>query len=438
MPGRNAPHSATIASTLSRIIWISRATGSSWKGPLVPIPASLTSRSTTCPRAATSAGIRSRSDASVRSTAIHSTRTPCSPPISAAMSRRRSARRATRVSAWPRRASSPASATPMPDDAPVTSAVVAVLTGAELTPPPPATSPCTHSLDRNPSHCNPAVRAESRCATVAACSASTTCPTARSPAPAASRELVTRLGDHAVPLAPFEREAGLPEGTLAGPVLNPLLALGPDAWAALRGTLQQRLQDPPELIPLAEHRAAAAAGDRRLRRLLLVARAREQPRAHLPARLRAAAAELARAAGRLPRPRRLGRGVRHAGPPPARPAAPPTAAPPSAPAGGSTSSSSSASSPARPAPGSRPRRPPTTSSASCSSTTGARATSSAGSTCRSARSWASRSRPRSRPGSPRWRRSSPTACPPRRRNPSRSSTCAPTATGRSTSSSRSS
>ena len=40
-------------------------------------------------------------------------------------------------------------------------------------------------------------------------------------------ELVVRLGDDAVPLAPFERAAGLPEGTLSGPVLNPLLALGP-------------------------------------------------------------------------------------------------------------------------------------------------------------------------------------------------------------------
>ena len=76
-------------------------------------------------------------------------------------------------------------------------------------------------------------------------------------------ELVTRLGDDAVPLAPFEREAGLPEGTLSGPVLNPLLALGPDAWAALRGTLQERLQDPPELIPLAEAepRLPLAIGD---------------------------------------------------------------------------------------------------------------------------------------------------------------------------------
>lgn len=76
-------------------------------------------------------------------------------------------------------------------------------------------------------------------------------------------ELVTRLGGDAVPLAPFERAAGLPEGTLSGPVLNPLLALGRDAWAALRGTLQERLADPPERIPLAgvEARLPIAVGD---------------------------------------------------------------------------------------------------------------------------------------------------------------------------------
>jgi fumarylacetoacetase len=76
-------------------------------------------------------------------------------------------------------------------------------------------------------------------------------------------ELVTRLGDDAVPLAPFERAAGLPAGTLSGAVLNPLLALGRDAWSALRGTLQERLADPPERIPLAdvEARLPVAVGD---------------------------------------------------------------------------------------------------------------------------------------------------------------------------------
>jgi fumarylacetoacetase len=81
--------------------------------------------------------------------------------------------------------------------------------------------------------------------------------------PGGEPQLVVRLGDHAVPLRPFERAAGLPHGTLAGPVLNPLLALGPDAWAALRSTLQERLQDPQPMIPLAdvEPRLPVAIGD---------------------------------------------------------------------------------------------------------------------------------------------------------------------------------
>ena len=60
--------------------------------------------------------------------------------------------------------------------------------------------------------------------------------------------------------------------------------------------------------------AAAAVHRRRLRRLLLLARARDEPRPDVPARLGAAAAELAPPAGRLPRPRGHGRRQRHAGP----------------------------------------------------------------------------------------------------------------------------
>jgi fumarylacetoacetase len=76
-------------------------------------------------------------------------------------------------------------------------------------------------------------------------------------------ELVTRLGDDAIPLAPLERAAGLPEGTLKGPVLNPLLALGRDAWTALRRTLQERVENAAERIPLAqtEPRLPIAVGD---------------------------------------------------------------------------------------------------------------------------------------------------------------------------------
>ena len=196
---------------------------------------------------------------------------------------------------------------------------------------------------------------------------------------------------------------------------------------------------PARADPARRGRAAAAAGDRRLRRLLLVARAREQPRAAssgpTPSRCCRTGAScpvgyhgragsvvvsgtpVRRPQGQLPTDGRPAFGPSHTARHRAR-----------------------ARLRHRPARDADPdlRTPPTTSSASCSSTTGARATSSAGSTCRSAPSWASRSRPRSRPGSPRWRRSSPTACPPRGRSPSRSSTCAPRATGRSTSRSRSS
>ena len=251
-------------------------------------------------------------------------------------------------------------------------------------------------------------------------------------------ELVTRLGDHAVPLAPFEREAGLPEGTLSGPVLNPLLALGPDAWAALRGTLQERLQDPPELIPLAEAepRLPLAIGDYVDFYSSLEHASNLGP--HLPARLRAAAAELARAAGRLPRPRRLGRGVRHAGPPPAGPAPrrrPPRLRPQQA--ARHRARARLRHRPARDPDQHLERRRPRLRLRARQRLERARHPA-LGVRRRSAPSWASRSRPRSRPGSPRWRRSSPTACPPRRRTPSRSSTCAPRATGRSTSRSRSS
>ena len=142
---------------------------------------------------------------------------------------------------------------------------------------------------------------------------------------------------------------------------------------------------------------------RRLRRLLLVARARDEPRTPLPAGRRAAAAELAPPAGRLPRPRRDGRRQRDAdrAARAARRRRRATTRRASARAGGSTSSSSSASSSESAAVSASRcarRRSATTSSASCSSTTGARATSRPGSTSRSARSSASRSRRRSPPG----------------------------------------
>ncbi len=84
-------------------------------------------------------------------------------------------------------------------------------------------------------------------------------------------ELAVRLGDDAVSLSALEElgllvGAGLPAPTLDGPTLNPLLALGRDAWGALRATLQDVLADgPPEdcAVPLAEVDVAlpVAVGD---------------------------------------------------------------------------------------------------------------------------------------------------------------------------------
>ena len=84
-------------------------------------------------------------------------------------------------------------------------------------------------------------------------------------------ELAVRLGDDAVLLGVLEEAgllaaAGLPARTLSGPVLNPLLALGRDAWAALRATLQELLADgapASAVVPLAEvePRLPLAVGD---------------------------------------------------------------------------------------------------------------------------------------------------------------------------------
>jgi len=72
--------------------------------------------------------------------------------------------------------------------------------------------------------------------------------------------LAVRLGDDAVLLAVLEElgllvEAGLPTQALRARALNQLLSLGPDAWAALRATLQEVLADGPPAeaaVPLAD------------------------------------------------------------------------------------------------------------------------------------------------------------------------------------------
>jgi fumarylacetoacetase len=82
--------------------------------------------------------------------------------------------------------------------------------------------------------------------------------------PGGEPRLATRFGDDAVLLEPFEAAAGLPPGTLSGPILNPLLALGRGAWAALRATLQDAIAaGRHETVPLAglEPRLPIAVGD---------------------------------------------------------------------------------------------------------------------------------------------------------------------------------
>ena len=215
--------------------------------------------------------------------------------------------------------------------------------------------------------------------------------------------------------------------------LNALMAEGRRVRESLRTWLTGLLTDGTERDLVephlgAAHRRRPPPADRgsRLRRLLRLPRPRLERREDLPPGRRAAAAQLAPPARRLPRPRRHRRRQRYAGDAPERAAQGPEGGGhrPTGPRAGSTSRRSSASSSARPrrsAPRSRPTRSPTTmlASGSWGSTTGAPATSRPGSTSRSARSSASRSRPRSPTGSPRSRRSAPPGarCPARTRKP---------------------
>src|SRR4051812_19676972 len=116
-----------------------------------------------------------------------------------------------------------------------------------------------------------------------------------------------------------------PDGAFAQPALNAFMARGPAAWAQTRervGRLLSGVDAEPAgggrgagaggglpagrgpraaAAPARRGRAAAAVRRRRLRRLLVLDRARVELRADLPARLRPAAAELAAHADRLPR-----------------------------------------------------------------------------------------------------------------------------------------
>jgi fumarylacetoacetase len=62
--------------------------------------------------------------------------------------------------------------------------------------------------------------------------------------------LAARYEDSALPLAPLEHD--LPPGTLAGATLNPLLALGREAWSALRERVKEAINAGAELVPLAD------------------------------------------------------------------------------------------------------------------------------------------------------------------------------------------
>jgi fumarylacetoacetase len=94
--------------------------------------------------------------------------------------------------------------------------------------------------------------------------------------PGGPARLAVRVGDHALRLDRLEQAGllagtGLPDGTLSGPVLNPLLALGRPAWSALRERLRELLGDgatgragvQSALVPLAavEARLPIAIGD---------------------------------------------------------------------------------------------------------------------------------------------------------------------------------
>ncbi len=211
--------------------------------------------------------------------------------------------------------------------------------------------------------------------------------------------------------------------------LNAFMALGRPAWREARELVSRLLaaDEPPparrrgrcatrRCVPAGLGRDAAAGRGRRLHRLLLLARARHQRRRHVPRSRCRAAAQLAAPAGRLPRPGQLARRQRHGRAPAVRPDPPrrrrAAAVRPVAAAGlRAGDRRAHRARQRRWASRSRSSAPRSTSSASCWSTTGAPATSRSGSTCRSARSWARTSPPRSRRGSSPSTPSSRSAAP---------------------------
>src|SRR5829696_5307152 len=122
IPGRKRRSRSTGVSHSSRTWSSSSCRSDSWNAPPVAKPALLTSTST---RSARPRASWARCSGSVRSCGATSARTPCCCSSSPASSRRRSSRRATSVTLWPSPASRRANSVPIPDDAPVTTAVAA-------------------------------------------------------------------------------------------------------------------------------------------------------------------------------------------------------------------------------------------------------------------------------------------------------------------------
>ena len=128
-----------------------------------------------------------------------------------------------------------------------------------------------------------------------------------------------RVGDSVLDLA-----AALARRGVRGAVAQPVHGAGPARWAAARARITELIAaaDVPagRRAPGAGRRAAAAVRGRRLRGLLRVGAPRVQPRPAVPARRRAADAQLEAPARRLPRPGGHRRRLRHRHRPPVRPA----------------------------------------------------------------------------------------------------------------------
>ena len=103
------------------------------------------------------------------------------------------------------------------------------------------------------------------------------------------------------------------------PTLNPFLALGRTSWEDTIARIDELVRAGADLVPLEDADVGLPFTVERLRRLLLLARARDEPRTSLPAGHGAAAAELAPPAGRVPRSRGDGRRERDADRAPVRP-----------------------------------------------------------------------------------------------------------------------